>query len=71
MDAAERNRNRGLAINLDIWNDRRFELIPDYFSEDFVADYSPRVVRRGRAGIEESVNSAHRVFEGFRGRSVT
>jgi hypothetical protein len=37
MDVIERNRNLGLAINRDIWNDRRFELIPDYFSEDLVA----------------------------------
>jgi hypothetical protein len=64
--AAERNRNLGLAINRDIWNARRFELIPDYFDEDFVADYSPRVVRRGWADIEEAVNGAHRVFDGFR-----
>jgi hypothetical protein len=66
MDVAERNRNLGLAINRDIWNGRRFELIPQYFSEDFVADYSPRVVRRGWADIEEAVNGAHSVFEGFR-----
>ena len=65
-DPIERNRNLGLAINRDIWNDRRIELIPDYFSEDFVADYSPRVVRRGWAGIEAAVNAAHLVFEGFR-----
>jgi hypothetical protein len=36
MDVIERNRNLGLAINRDIWNDRRFELIPDYFSEDAI-----------------------------------
>lgn len=66
MDTDEQNRRLGLAINQEIWNERRFDRIPDYFTEDFVADYSPRVIRRGRAEIEQMVQNAHQTFEGFR-----
>lgn len=62
----EQNRRLGLAINEEIWNGRRFERIPLYFCEDFVADYSPRVVRRGHGEIEQMVRDAHDTFEGFR-----
>jgi predicted ester cyclase len=62
----ERHRRLGLAINEEIWNRRRFERIPEYFTEDFVADYSPRVIRRGHREIEEMVRAAHATFEGFR-----
>ncbi|NOX49259.1 MAG: ester cyclase [Gammaproteobacteria bacterium] len=60
------NKKLGLLINRDIWNDKKFEKIPDYFTEDFVADYSPRVIRNGRNQIEQMVLSAHATFEGFR-----
>ena len=60
------NEQLGLRINQEIWNDRRFERIPDYYTEDFVSDYSPRIVREGREQIAEAVNSAHATFEGFR-----
>jgi predicted ester cyclase len=62
----EQNRRLGLAINEEIWNGRRFERIPLYFCEDFVADYSPRVVRRGHREIAQMVQDAHDTFEGFR-----
>lgn len=62
---ADENRALGLRINTEIWNKQRFNLIPECFSEDFVADYSPRVVRRGRDQVEQMVRSAHRAFSGF------
>ena len=62
----EHNRLLGSQINRDIWNDQRFELIPEYYAENFVADYSPRVVREGRDKIQEMVLSAHSTFEGFK-----
>lgn len=65
-DQAEQNARLGLAINALIWNERRFDLIPDFFTEDFVADYSPRAVRRGWAELEQAVEGAHSSFEGFR-----
>lgn len=65
-DLADQNRRLGFAINELIWNERRFDRIPEFFTEDFVADYSPRVVRRGQEQIEQAVNAAHRTFEGFR-----
>ncbi len=61
----EQNKALGLRINAEIWNKQNFALIPECFAEDFVADYSPRVVRRGRDQIEEMVRSAHRTFSGF------
>jgi hypothetical protein len=44
-DLAEPNTELGVAINKLIWNEPRFDLIPDFFTQDFVADYSPRAVR--------------------------
>ena len=60
------NRELGLRINQDVWNNQQFDTIPEYFTEDFVADYSPRVVRQGRDQIEHMVRSAHETFEGFK-----
>lgn len=62
---ADKNRALGLRINTEIWNKRQFDLIPECFTEDFVADYSPLVVREGRDQIQQMVESAHAVFKGF------
>lgn len=62
---ADQNRALGLRINTEIWNKQRFDIIPECFTEDFVADYSPRVVRKGRDQIKQMVTSAHAVFQGF------
>ena len=66
MTKAERNKQLGLQINKEIWNEQLFQNIPDYFTEDFVADYSPRIVREGREQIEQMVRGAHETFEGFK-----
>lgn len=66
MSISDMNRELGLRINKEIWNDQRFEKIPDYFTEDFIADYSPRIVREGRDQIEKMVRASHETFEGFR-----
>ncbi len=65
-DPAETNRELGYLINRDIWNAQRFDKIETYFTEDFIADYSPRVVREGRDQIETMVRAAHKTFEGFK-----
>lgn len=62
----EHNKVLGLRINTEIWNKQRFELIPECFTEDFVADYSPRVIREGRDQIEQMVIAAHTAFSGFK-----
>jgi len=62
---AEQNKALGLRINAEIWNKQRLELIPECFTEDFVADYSPRIVREGRDQIEDMVKSAHNRLSGF------
>jgi len=64
--AADYNRALGLKINREVWNGRQFDKISEYFAEDFVSDYSPSFVRRGRQHIQEAVERAHAAFEGFR-----
>jgi ketosteroid isomerase-like protein len=64
--AAEFNRELGLKINREIWNGRQFDKIPEYFAEEFVSDYSPSFVRRGREHIQPAVERAHAAFTGFR-----
>lgn len=66
MSKAAFNRELGLRINREIWNECRFEKIAEYFAEGFVADYSPHFVREGRDRLEEAVRRAHATFEGFR-----
>ena len=63
---SEANRKLGLAINQDIWNEKKFEKIPEYYTEDFISDYSPFIVRKGRDQIINAVNSAHDTFEDFK-----
>lgn len=63
---ADENKTLGLRINAEIWNEQKFELIPECFTEDFIADYSPRVIREGRDQIEQMVKSAHSTFSGFK-----
>ena len=64
--AADFNRELGLNINREIWNGRQYEKIEEYFADDFVADYSPAFVRRGRHHVRDAVERAHATFEGFR-----
>jgi len=65
-NAAEFNRALALKINRDVWNGRQFDKIPEYFAEEFVSDYSPHFVRRGRHHVREAVERAHAAFDGFR-----
>ena len=65
MDQAAFNRELGFKINHDIWNGRRYDLIPEYFAEDFVADYTPYGITRGRDNIQGMVERAHATFEHF------
>ena len=60
------NRELGLRINREIWNEREFDKIPEYFAAEFVCDYSPHFVRRGRHHVQEAVERAHAAFENFR-----
>jgi predicted ester cyclase len=64
--AASFNRELGLKINREIWNGQQFDRIPEYFAEDFVRDYSPSFVERGRQHVRAAVERAHATFEGFR-----
>jgi ketosteroid isomerase-like protein len=63
------NRELGLKINREVWNGRQLDKIAEYFAEDFVADYSPAFVWRGRQDIREAVERAHATFAGSARRS--
>jgi predicted ester cyclase len=65
MDNVQRNLDLALAMNRDVWNARRIDLIPHYFSNDFVADYSPRGIRKGHEGVRAMVDAAHNAFRDF------
>ena len=64
--AAAFNRELGLKINREIWNQRQFEKIPEYFAEEFVSDYPPHSIRQGWRQLQEAVERSHATFEGFR-----
>ena len=64
--AADFNRELAQRINREIWNERRFERLSAYFSDDVVMDYAPHFVRRGLAALKEAVERSHQAFEGFR-----
>jgi predicted ester cyclase len=64
--AAAFNRELALKINREIWNGRQFEKVREYFAEDFVPEYSPASIRRGRHHVQAAVERAHAAFEGFR-----
>lgn len=65
-DQAAFNRELGLKINQDVWNGRELDKITEYFAEDFVMDYSPNFVRRGREQLRNAVERSHAAFENFR-----
>lgn len=62
---SKQNEELGRRINQEIWNEQQFDKIPELYTEDFVSDYSPRIVRQGRDQVEAAVRSAHETFEGF------
>ena len=63
---ADFNRELGIKINKEIWNEQRFERLPDYFAESFVADYRPYSITRGRENIRGMVERNHATFANFR-----
>ncbi len=60
------NRELGLRINREIWNEGRVEKLADYFAADFIADRSPYGVIRGLDELRASVERSRAAFEGFR-----
>lgn len=65
-NAADFNCELARNINRDIWNEQRFDKLADYFSDDFVMDYTPHFVRRGREELRAAVERSHQAFECFR-----
>ena len=66
MTNADFNRELAQRINREIWNERRFDKLAAYFSDDFVMDYAPHFVRRGHEALRAAVERSHQTFEGFR-----
>jgi predicted ester cyclase len=64
-ERADFNRELGLKINREIWNEGRLERIADYFAEDFVADRTPYGVIKGLTELRQSVERSHAAFSGF------
>jgi steroid delta-isomerase-like uncharacterized protein len=60
------NRELGIRINREIWNEGQLDKVAAYYAEDVVVDYAPQPVRHGLAALREAVQRAHAGFEGFR-----
>ena len=65
-NAADFNRELARKINREIWNERRFDKLAEYFADDFVMDYAPHFARRGREELRAAVERSHQAFEAFR-----
>lgn len=66
IEQASLNEELARKINREIWNERQFEKIPQYFTEDFVADYAPRSTIEGHEGLRQMVERSHTTFSGFK-----
>lgn len=64
-ELARRNRELGLCINREVWNEGRVEKISDYFAEDFVADRAPYGVLYGLEELRAGVERSHAAFSQF------
>src|SRR5881394_2437424 len=59
------NRELGLRINREVWNDGQLAKIEEYFTEDFVADRTPYGIIRGHEELRAGVVRSRAAFEGF------
>jgi SnoaL-like polyketide cyclase len=68
VDDEARGRKQGLGRELteQIWNRRRVDQIPNFYSPDFVADYRPYAPeRRGHDGIKGMVEGTWAAFPDY------
>ena len=63
---SEQNKEIVRQLTAEIWNSRRLDRIPDFFSEDYVADYRPYApLRQGHAAIRGMVERAWEAFPDY------
>jgi predicted ester cyclase len=65
-DLTERNKQVVREITEQIWNQRRLDLIPRFYAEDYVVDYRPYVpMRHGHDAIRGMVERAVAAFPDY------
>ena len=63
---SERNKEIVRQLTAEIWNSRRLDRIPDFFSTDYVADYRPYApLREGHDAIRGMVERAWEAFPDY------
>ena len=65
MSVEEQNKALIREVTEKIWNQRRIDLIPQYYSPDYVADYQPYSRRTGHEGIRAMVEGAQAAFPDY------
>ncbi|MDF1847055.1 MAG: ester cyclase [Parvibaculaceae bacterium] len=66
---SQQERNKALVRQLTeyIWNQADLAKIPDYYADDYEADYRPYApVRRGHEAMQGMVERAHAAFSNYR-----
>lgn len=66
MSVEERNKVLVSEVTEQIWNQRRFELIPQFYSHDYVANTGPHApLRKGHDGIKGMVERTWATFPDY------
>ena len=66
MSLEEQNKALIREVTEKIWNQRRFELIPQFYSSDYVADTGPHApLRKGPDGIKGMVERTYATFPDY------
>ena len=61
----DRNKELVRQITERIWNAHEYDKIPQYYAEDYVADYSPYAIRHGLEGIRGMVERSQTTFTDY------
>ena len=65
-EETERNKQIVREITEQIWNQRRFDAISEFYAEDYVVDYRPYApLRQGRGNVREMVERAYAAFPDY------
>jgi predicted ester cyclase len=65
MSVEEQNKALVREVTEQIWNQRRLELIPQYYSPEYVADYQPYARSTGLDGIRGMVERTVATFPDY------
>ncbi|HUA33278.1 MAG TPA: ester cyclase [Candidatus Binataceae bacterium] len=61
----EKNKELVRQITEQLWNGRAYDKIPEFYAEDYVADYSPYAIHHGLEGIRGMVERAYTTFTDY------